>query len=88
MESDDDTLPLRPYQALIWGPERESIGVHAVDFPPNGDDAKRQAIQEHGEHCIFSIWNEEDSQQAPLEMNCRTRRGWQRRISPLVRFAL
>jgi hypothetical protein len=63
MESDDDTLPLRPYQAIIWGLKPESIGVHAVYFAIDGDDAKRQAIQEHGEHCIFSIWNDEDSEQ-------------------------
>jgi hypothetical protein len=63
MAPDNDTLPLRPYQAIIWGPESVSIGVRAVYFATNGDDAKRQAIQDHGEQCIFSIWNEEDSEQ-------------------------
>jgi hypothetical protein len=63
MNSDSDTLPLRPYQAIIWGPEPEAIGVRAVYFATDGDNARSQAILEHGEHCTFSIWNEEDSEQ-------------------------
>lgn len=61
MSPDGDAILLRPYQAIIWGPEPESVGVRAVYFAADGDDARRQAEQEHGEHCTFSIWNEEDA---------------------------
>lgn len=62
METKNDTLPLRPYQAVIWGPEPDSIGIRTVYFATDGFDAKRQAMEEHGEHRLFSIWNEEDAE--------------------------
>lgn len=63
MDSENDTLPLRPYQAIIWGPEAEAMAVRAICFAADGDDARRQAIQEYGEHCVLSLWNKEDADQ-------------------------
>ena len=71
MESDENTLALRPYQALIWGLEPESAGVRAVYYAADCDDAKRQAIQAHGEHCTFSIWEEADAEQSRTKQNAK-----------------
>lgn len=69
MESDNHTLAIRPYQAIIWGPEPGSVGTRAIYYAADGDGARMQAILEHGEHCIISIWNEEDSERPRSIMN-------------------
>ena len=54
--------PLRQYEAIIWGREPESVGVRTTYFAVDLDDAQKQLVAEHGEHCISSLWNEEDAQ--------------------------
>lgn len=57
-----ETLHLRPYQAIIWGPEPEAIGIRKVYFAVDVNDAKKQLLAEYGENCTSSIWNEEDAE--------------------------
>ena len=71
MEPDEETLSLRPFQAVIWGTEPESVGIRAVYYAADCDAAKKLAIQDHGEHCTFSIWNEEDAEQPSSKRNAK-----------------
>ena len=61
MASMQDEPTLRPYQAIIWGSEPESVGIRTIYFATDIEDAKRQLVAEYGERCISSLWNEEDA---------------------------
>ncbi len=60
MDATKKTPPLRPYRAIIWGPEPESVGIRTTYFAVDLDDAKNQLVAEYGENCISTLWNEED----------------------------
>ena len=58
----EKTPHLRPYQAIIWHPGPDAIGIRKVYFAVDGNDAKKQLLAEHGENCTSSVWNEEDAE--------------------------
>ncbi len=58
----NETPPLRRYEAIIWAPEPESVGIRTTYFAVDLADAKKQLVAEHGENRISSLWNEEDAE--------------------------
>ena len=58
------TPPLRRYEAIIWGPEPESVGIRTTYFAADIIDAEKQLVAEHGENCISSLWSEEDAEKS------------------------
>jgi hypothetical protein len=61
MDTAKGNPPLRPYQAIIWGREPQSVGIRTIYFAVDIDDAQNQLVAEYGENCISSLWNEEDA---------------------------
>ncbi len=56
-----ETPLLRPYEAIIWGPEPDSVGIRTTYFATDIVDAKKQLVAEFGENCTSSLWNEDDA---------------------------
>ncbi len=57
----EDNQRLRPFEAVIWKPDPESLGIRATFLATDLDDAKRQLESEHGAGCVYTLFNEDDA---------------------------
>ena len=61
MAPNEDNQQLRPFEAVIWKPDLESVGFRATFLATDLDDAKRQLEAEHGAGCVYTLHNEDDA---------------------------
>ena len=59
---DDSGTAVRPFEAIIWQPSPDSVGVRVTLHAPSLAEAKRILVQAHGLDAIYTLWNEVDAE--------------------------
>lgn len=58
---DDSGNAVRPFEAIIWQPSPDSMGLRVTIHAPNPTEAGRILEREHGSDVIYTLWNENDA---------------------------
>jgi hypothetical protein len=51
----------RSYQAIVWQPQSDSVGVRVTVLANSLAEAERQLREKFGQQCIITLHNEDDA---------------------------